>query len=194
MTRRVGVFGGTFDPLHLGHLAIAEWARGRLGLARVLLVPAGRPPHKRTRRVTGAEHRLAMARLAARGNSGFSVSPIEARREGPSFTVDTLRELKARENGAKLYLVIGEDSLGEFSTWRDPGGILALATLVVATRSGGHPRRAGWPPCVWLGNPRLEISSSTLRRRAREGRSLRYLVPDPVIAYILRHRLYGAKP
>ena len=108
--------------------------------------------------------------------------------------VDTLRELKARERGAKLYLLIGEDSWGEFGAWRDPAGILALATLVVATRFGGRPAPAGWPPCVWLDNPRLEIASSTLRLRARAGRSLRYLVPDPVIAYIRRHRLYGAKP
>ena len=191
MTRRVGVFGGTFDPPHLGHLALAEWARGRLGLSRVLFVPAGQPPHKRAGAVTAAKHRMAMTRLATRGNPAFVVSPIEAERKGPSFTVDTLRELKARERGARLVLLIGEDSLGEFSTWRDPDAILALATLAVAERPGSRIRGRR-PPCVWLGNPRLEISSSTLRRRARTGHSLRYLVPETVIAYIRRHRLYGA--
>lgn len=194
MTRRVGVFGGTFDPPHLGHLATAEWARDRLGLARVLFVPAGVPPHKRTRRVTGAEHRLAMTRLAVRGQPAFAVSDLEASRSGPSFTVDTLRELGTRERGAKLYLVIGEDSLDDFGAWRDPGGILARATLAVAARPGVRPRGPRRPPCVWLENPWIDLSSSALRRRAGAGRSLRYLVPDPVIAYIRRHRLYGAKP
>jgi len=191
VTRRVGVFGGTFDPPHLGHLALAEWARGRLGLSRVLFVPAGQPPHKRAGSVSAARHRLAMTRLATRGNPAFVVSPLEAEREGPSFTVDTLRELKRRERGARLVLLIGEDSLDEFSTWRDPDAILTLATLAVAERPGprGRGRR---PPCVWLENPRLDISSSTLRRRVRAGHSLRYLVPDAVIAYIRRHRLYGA--
>jgi len=192
VTRRVGVFGGTFDPPHLGHLALAEWARGRLGLSRVLFVPAGQPPHKRARAVTPATHRLAMTRLAARGNPAFVVSDIEAAREGPSFTVDTLRALKASERGARLVLVLGEDSLDEFGTWRDPAGILKLATLAVAERPGRRAGRTRHPRCTWLGNPRLEISSSVLRRRVREGRSLRYLVPDAVIAYIRRHRLYGA--
>lgn len=193
MTRRVGVFGGTFDPPHVGHLAIAEWARDRLALARVLLVPAGEPPHKRGRPVTAARHRLAMARLAARGNPAFAVSPIEAEREGPSFTVDTLRALRVRERGARLFLVIGADSLDDFPDWRDPEGILELATLAVAERNGAGGRKRSRPPHVRLEFPPLDISSSVLRRRARDGHSLRYLVPDPVIAYIRRHGLYGAR-
>lgn len=195
MTRRVGVFGGTFDPPHLGHLALAEWARDRLRLSRVLFVPAGVPPHKRGRRVTDAAHRLAMTRLAVRGNPSFAVTAIEAERDGPSFTVDTLREVGRREPGARLYLVIGEDSLEEFASWRAPGEILSRARLAVAARPG--PARgpaAGRPPCVWIGSPTLALSSSDLRRRARAGRSLRYLVPDAVIAYIRRHRLYREAP
>lgn len=190
MTRRVGVFGGTFDPPHLGHLAIAEWARERLGLDHVTFVPAGAPPHKR-RGVTAAAHRLAMTRLATRGNRAFRVSPLEARRPGPSFTVDTLRELRRRDRAARLWLLLGEDSLDDFASWHAPEEILGLARLAVAGREGARPGR-GRPPCTWIGNPAIAISSSALRRRARAGRSLRYLVPDPVIAYVARHRLYRA--
>lgn len=191
MTRRVGVFGGTFDPPHLGHLAIAEWARERLGLDHVTFVPAGEPPHKR-RGVTAAPHRLAMTRLAVRGNRAFRVSSLEARRPGPSFTVDTLRELRRRDRATRLWLLLGEDSLDDFASWHAPEEILRLATLAVAGREGAGRRRR--PPCTWIGNPAIAISSSALRRRARAGRSLRYLVPDRVIAYLERHRLYPGTP
>ena len=200
--RRIGLFGGTFDPPHLGHLALAEWARDRLALDRVLFMPAGVPPHKRGRALTGAAHRVAMARLAVRGHSAFAVSTLEARRRGPSFTVDTLRALKAAHPGARLYLLMGADSLDDFASWHEPGEIARLATLVVAARPGaGEPgarrprggRRAGpgaTARIVRLRNPGIELSSSALRALAHAGRSLSYLVPDAVAAYIARHRLY----
>jgi len=198
--RRIGVFGGTFDPPHAGHLALAERARERLGLDRVLFVPAGTPPHKRGRRLSSAGTRAAMTRLALRGHPAFRLSTLELARSGPSFTVDTLRTLRARHPEARLFLLIGEDSLGDFRTWRDPEGIRALATLVVARRPangrGGarrtRLRRAPAPRrgVVWLDNPGLDISSSALRARARAGGSLRYLVPDAVARYVTRHRLY----
>jgi len=194
--RRIGLFGGTFDPPHLGHLALAEWARARLGLERVVFMPAGRPPHKRGRPLTAAAHRLAMTRLAARGNAAFAVSDLEARRRGPSFTVDTLRALRARHPGARLYLLMGADSLADFPTWREPGAIARLATLVVAARPLGarpEPRTGPTARVVMLDNPVLAISSSALRARARAGRSLRYLVPDAVAAYVARHRLYRGR-
>ncbi|HEY6866578.1 MAG TPA: nicotinate-nucleotide adenylyltransferase [Candidatus Eisenbacteria bacterium] len=190
--RRIGLFGGTFDPPHVGHLALAEWAREQLGLDQVLFVPAGTPPHKRGRRHSSAAARVAMTRLAVRGNAAFRLSTLEVRRRGPSFTVDTLRALRARAPGARLYLLMGEDSLVEFSGWREPAAIAALASLAVARRPGrGRRGSAGRPPRVtWLDNPGLELSSSAIRARVRRGRSIRYLVPDAVAAYVRRHGLY----
>ena len=206
MTKRIGLFGGTFDPPHVGHLALAEWARDALRLDRVLFVPAGRPPHKGRARLTGVAHRVAMTRLAVRGERAFTVSAIEARRDGPSFTVDTLRALRRRAPRVRIFLLMGADSLEEFHTWRDPAGIQAMATLVVADRPGAsgkgaaaarRARRPVRPPgvpgarrVVWLENPALEVSSSAIRARLRAGRTVRYLIPDAVVRYIARHRLY----
>ena len=197
MKARLGVFGGTFDPPHLGHLALAEWAREALDLERVLFVPAGQPPHKRGRHVTPARHRLAMTRLAVRGNPAFAVSAIEAKRRGPSFTVETLRALRGRFPRAELWLIVGADSLNELHTWRAPREIVALARLAVAVRPGARRvaesgRRA--PRAVRLENPGIAVSSSALRARSAAGASLRYLVPDAVAAYVRRHRLYRGRP
>ena len=202
--RRIGLFGGTFDPPHVGHLALAEWARDQLRLDHVLFVPAGRPPHKGRARLSPVEHRVAMTRLAVRGNRAFAVSALETRRDGPSFTVDTLRALKRREPHAQIFLLMGADSLAEFHTWRDPEGIATFATLAVAGRPGspGPKRRAGARGAAatrsgaggrriaWLRNPALEVSSSAVRARLGSGRTVRYLVPDAVARYIARHRLY----
>ncbi len=192
---RLGVLGGTFDPPHVGHLMIAEWAREQLSLERVVFVPSGTPPHKLGRARSSATDRLAMTRLAVRGNPAFIVSPIETRRRGPSFTIDTVRALRARHAGARLVLILGADSLDEFHTWRDPDAIAAEATLAVAGRPGVGPVRRGPArrfarAAEWLGNPSFDVSSSMIRSRARGGRSLRYLVTDAVARYIARHRLY----
>jgi nicotinate-nucleotide adenylyltransferase len=204
--RRVGLFGGTFDPPHLGHLVVAQWALDRLKLDRVLFIPSGTPPHKLGRPVTPAADRVAMTRLAVRGNRAFEVSTLEARRRGSSYTVDTLRALRARSGETRVFLLIGEDSLEQFHTWREPESILELATLAVAPRGGRpahstrHARRPGQGAAVpsrrfvWLDSPLILISSSEIRRRSRQGRSLRYLVPEPVAAYIARHRLYRGRP
>ena len=204
--RRIGLFGGTFDPPHLGHLAIAEWARDRLGLARVIFMPSGKPPHKPGDRISSVDDRLKMTRLAVRGVPGFTVSVDEARRRGPSFTIETLSVLRAREPNTRLYLIMGEDSLREFGTWHEPEAILSMARLVVALRPGGkrspgrgsgpgHRSRpgelsAGDSRVTWLDNPGLELSSSSIRAWVRAGRSVRFLVPTSVAHYIRRHRLY----
>jgi nicotinate-nucleotide adenylyltransferase len=200
--RRIGVFGGTFDPPHLGHLAVAEAARDSLELERVVFIPSGLPPHKHDRPVTPARHRVALTRLAVRGNPAFTVSTLETRRGGASYTVDTLRALRSAHPRTKLYLVIGEDSLNDLPSWHQPEEILSLATLAVARRAAplapGERRRArrvrlALPRVrrvVWLDSPLIEISSSALRARARRGASLRYLVPKPVEAYVLRLGLY----
>jgi nicotinate-nucleotide adenylyltransferase len=206
--RRIGLFGGTFDPPHCGHLMLAEWARVRLRLDRVVFVPAGTPPHKRGRRLTEAALRLALTRLAVRGNPAFTVSGYEARRAGPSFTVDTLRHFRARQPAARFYLLMGADSLADFPGWHEPAEIARLATLVVAARPAVPAPGAGALAAasgrallpaglrgrvVLLDNPPVAISSSALRARARAGRSLRYLVPDAVAAYVARHGLYGRR-
>jgi nicotinate-nucleotide adenylyltransferase len=194
--RRIGVFGGTFDPPHVGHLVIAEHAVTQLGLDRVLFVPAGVPPHKRDRAIAKASHRLAMTRRAVRGNRSFEVSTIEVRRRGASYTIETLRAIAAEHRGARLYLVIGEDSLRDFHTWHEPEAILELATLAVAPRPldpnarRRAPRSRTRRGIVRIDSPRLEISSSSIRERIRRGRTVRYLVPDAIAAYIVRHRLY----
>ncbi len=197
--RRIGIFGGTFDPPHIGHLALAECARDRLRLDEVRFVPAGRPPHKPGARITGAEQRVAMARLAVRGNPAFTVSAHEARRGGPSFTIETLRHVSAGAPRTRLFLLMGADSLDDFASWREPEAILRLATLVVAGRPRAAGRRRilrgprGGAPIVRLDNADIDLSSSVVRARVRAGRSVRYLVPDAVSAYIARHRLYRGR-
>jgi nicotinate-nucleotide adenylyltransferase len=188
------LFGGTFDPPHLGHLALAEWARERLGLDHVLFVPAGQPPHKPKAAVSAAAARLAMTRLATRGNRAFRVSTIELGAAKPSFTIDTVRRLTRGAPRTHWYLLIGADSLDDFRTWHEPDGILQHMTLAVAGRPGAGSRRSlRWAkdrPVVWIGNPGLDVSSSMIRERARNGRSIRYLVPDLVARFIAERRLY----
>lgn len=187
------MFGGTFDPPHVGHLALAEWACDALGLDRVLFVPARQPPHKPATAPSPVARRLAMIRLAVRGNPRFAVSTLELERTGPSYTVDTLRALARRHPRAGLHLLIGGDSLGDFPRWREAREIARIATLVVAGRPGVSPaRRAGARTPVVLDNPPLDIASRVLRQRVREGRSIRYLVPELVRRYIARHRLYAS--
>jgi nicotinate-nucleotide adenylyltransferase len=192
---RLGVFGGTFDPPHIGHLALAERARDRLRLDRVLFIPAGQPPHKRRAGMSSAQDRLAMTRLAVRGATAFRVSTMELRAGGPSFTARTVRAL-ARP-GRRIFLLIGGDSLDDFRTWRDYEDILARVTLAVADRPGaGRAASRAWARqrrVSWIGNPPLEVSSTMIRALARELRSMRYLVPDAVARYIERRALYRSR-
>lgn len=196
--RRIGVFGGTFDPPHVGHLALAERARDELGLDRVLFVTAARPPHKGAQPLSRVVHRIAMTRLAVRGFKAFEACDLELLRRGPSYTVDTLRALHGAHPGAALWLLLGEDSLRGFPTWKQPAEILELARLAIAPRSPGAGRKRSIPRSpaglaqrlTWLPGPVLEVSSSDLRERAQRGASLSVLVPEPVVRYVRRHRLY----
>jgi nicotinate-nucleotide adenylyltransferase len=192
---RIGVFGGSFDPPHNGHLALAEWARRELELEQVVFVPAGTPPHKRAAGLSSVHHRVAMTRLAVRENPAFTVSTIEARRRGPSYTADTLAALAAVWPGAQLHLLMGADMFATFDRWREPAAIAARAVLVIAGRPGARRRIVSREAkrglgVVWLSNPGLEVSSSALRERIAAGQGARYLVPDAVERYIARHRLY----
>jgi nicotinate-nucleotide adenylyltransferase len=181
---RVGVFGGTFDPVHVGHLAIANAALEELGLDRVYFVPARRSPLKRDGPIAGPEDRLAMLSAAIADEPRFRVSRIELDREGPSFTVETLKDL-SREG--QLFLILGSDAFADFTRWREPERIRELATVVLAARPGAPNA----PVDVrMLDSPLMDISSRELRARAARGRSLRYLVPDAALRYIEEHRLY----
>lgn len=192
---RIGVFGGTFDPPHLAHLVVAETVRDAFGLDRVLWVPNGHPPHKPAEALTPPAHRLAMTRLAVAGHDAFAVSTVEMDADGARYTVDTLRLLGEALPGAELALIIGGDSLAAFGTWRAPEQILARAPLLVYHRPGEDPAvPAGLPPgrVRAVEAPLLGISSTALRARVRAGRSIRYLVPDAVAAYIRDEGLYRA--
>ncbi len=196
---RIGILGGTFDPPHIGHLIIAEEAREKLELDRVYFIPARQPPHKLGQPVTPLEDRVAMLRLALRYNPFFSLSLIEADRPGPSYTSDTLRELRADfppETG--LFFIMGMDSLEQLPTWHEPREIVALCMLAVLGRPGytadlealeqqipGIKSRV-----VFIPAPEIELSSSELEARIRAGQSVRYLVPDGVPDYITEHHLY----
>lgn len=195
------MLGGTFDPVHYGHLRLAETARGaeRLSLDRILFVPAGQPWRKSDRAVSHPSHRAAMLGLAIEGNSAFEMSTLEVEREGPSYTVDTLEILHEHHPGSELFLVLGEDALADLPNWRDPDRIIRLAWLAVASRSNSSPERLTKPesltPGAWervlsLPMEALEISGSGIRENVRRGFSIRYLVPEAVRLYIEDHGLY----
>lgn len=189
---RTGIFGGTFDPVHLGHLLVAIDLQSTLSLKRILFVPAARPPHKRTP-VASFAHRLAMLELAVSNWPGLEICSLEARRPGPSYTVDTLRELRASYRDS-LYLIVGYDQYQEMSTWHEPHEISRLARIVVASRPGfarpplypGH----NFHRVRFVETIAVDISAAAIRSRLAKGESVRYLVPSPVWHYIIRHQIY----
>lgn len=190
---KLGVFGGTFDPVHHGHLIVAEYVRERVGLDRVLFIPTLISPHKVDAPVTSPVHRLAMLRAAVKSNPFFQVSDMEIERGGVSYTVDTLR-LMGEENATdEFFLLIGADNLAEFRSWKDPGGIVKRARLVVMNRPGfaGTPADLSLPEdIIQCPVPSIDISATEIRRRVQKGLTISYLVPASVYRYIERHRLY----
>jgi len=191
---KTAVFGGTFDPIHVVHLVIAEQVREILNIDQVLFVPAGRPPHKKSAE-TESMHRLEMVRLATADNPNFAVTDLELEGNGPSYTVETLRQMRERGLGGieDVYLLIGGDSLREFDTWKDWQEILDICTLVVVPRPGVRiegPIEAMKRAEILYEMPLLDISSTVIRQRLQEGKSIRYLVTDPVWHYIDQHALY----
>jgi nicotinate-nucleotide adenylyltransferase len=195
------VLGGTFNPPTLGHLAIAGHAREQLGLERVLLMPAGSPPHKRIDEDPGSQRRLEMCRLLVRGAEGLAVCALETEREGPSYTVDTLRELHVRHPEAELTFIVGADVASTLPSWREPPALLELATLAVAQRPGsdrgevlsalaslGASKRVRF-----LDAPLIDVSSSRARERAAAGEPIERLVGADVADYVAEHALYGAR-
>lgn len=193
LSGRVGLFGGSFNPPHVGHLAVAEGAREAAALDRVLWMPAATPPHKQGHDLPAGAHRLAMTRLATDDHDAFDVSGLELRRAGVSYTVDTLRALRAEHPDAELLLLIGGDSLAQFHSWREPAAILDLAGLLVYPRPGfdlSAVSEAVRRRVTLLDRPLLDLSSTDVRGLLRAGRSARYLIPDAVLAYAAEHGLY----
>lgn len=200
---RVGILGGTFNPPHLGHLVCAQEAYLQLRLARVMLIPAGIPPHKPVDDEPGAPHRLEMCRIAVEGEEErFEVSDIEVLRAGPSYTVDTLQELHSRIPDSELFLILGADIAVGLPGWHEPERVLSLATVAVAERAGtAHEavERAiddvqGGDRAQFFDMPEIGISSTMLRERVRRGEPTRYLLPDAVREYIDRNQLYRGSP
>lgn len=199
---RWGILGGTFDPIHYGHLAIAESVREELGLAGILFVPAGLPPHKPDRIVSAPSHRAAMVELAIADNPAFRLSRIELDRSGPSYSVDTVRlllEADAEASPERYVFIVSVEALASLHTWREPRRLLELSVLGVVPRLGARSPGRAWiaehfpgqeDRVLFLDGPELGHSASDIRRRASQGRSIRYLVPPAVEAYITEHSLY----
>jgi nicotinate-nucleotide adenylyltransferase len=197
----VGILGGTFNPPHIGHLVCAQEARSQLGLERVVLMPVHTPPHKAALDDPGPEARLALCQAAVAGDDELEVSALEIERGGPSYTVDTLRALHGSREGDDLTFIVGGDMASSLPSWREPGAVLELARVAVAEREE-HRRheiaervgelRGADERIVFFTMPRLDISSSDIRRRIAEGRPIRWLVPAEVCDEIERRGLYGA--
>jgi nicotinate-nucleotide adenylyltransferase len=185
----IGLFGGSFDPVHHGHLIVARIAAETLGLAEVRFLPAREQPFKIGRHAAAAEHRTAMLRLAIEGAPGFALETIELEREGASYTVDTLRALRAREPGMELALLIGADAAADFPKWREASAVADLVRVVVFDRAGA-PSVALHGAWRTIDVPAIEISATEIRRRARQALSIRYWVPDAVAEYVAAHGLY----
>jgi nicotinate-nucleotide adenylyltransferase len=197
---RLGIFGGTFDPVHNGHLLLAEQCREQCRLDQVWFVPAGVPPHKLARTLAAGKARAEMLELAVAGHDSLRVDRRELDRNDPCYTVETLASLKVEDPSRELYFLMGADSLSEFPTWREPRRIVELAELAVVNRGGEadpelEPVRALLPESLisrihFVTIPGVDVSSSDIRLRVREGKSIRFMVPRAVECYIQTHGLY----
>lgn len=185
----IGLFGGSFDPIHHGHLIVAQVAREQLGLDEVRFVPAREQPFKRGRHNSSADHRAAMLRIALSGSSGFSLEPSELNRPGPSYTVDTLEELRRRDPSADLVLLLGADAAAELPAWHRAERVRELARVIVFARPGAKVPESSWISGT-IEVPAINISATGIRERVRRGQPIRYWVPDGVAEYISSHRLY----
>jgi len=191
----IGIFGGTFDPIHIGHLIIAEQAWQSAGLDEVWFIPAASPPHKPGQDITPAEHRVEMVRLAIRDHPKFRLSTVELQRPGPSYTVDTVRQLCAQHPRDRFFLIVGGDMVNDLPNWYKIEEILQLVDIIGHARPG--TTTGDLPPeiaekVIWVQDPvTVNVSSTQIRRQLASGASVRYLLPEPVRKYIKGTRLYG---
>ncbi|MDU4961913.1 MAG: nicotinate-nucleotide adenylyltransferase [Sporomusaceae bacterium] len=199
--QRLGIMGGTFDPIHHGHLITAEFVRTELDLDKVLFIPAGSPPHKQGKPITATAHRYAMTQLATQSNPFFEVLPVEIERSGLSYTIDTVRRLLQQYGfDTELFCIAGADAIRDLLTWKDAEALLDLCCFAAAGRPGDSDAAAatlarlgekGRRRIIRVDTPQLDISATAIRERLRRGLSVRYLVPDTVAAYIDKERLYA---
>ena len=201
---RLGILGGTFDPIHIGHLAMAQAVLETMKLDKIFFVPCHLPPRKSARGVTAAVHRYEMVRRAIQGNPGFAVSPFEKENPGRSYTIDTVRHFARKFPGARLFFAIGADAYTSLGTWKDINGILGIVDFVVVNRPGDAPpllscdsktrgRTGRGIRHLSVVMPGMDISSSYIRQCVRWGKSIRYFVPQGVLRYIENHKLYQAQ-
>lgn len=197
---RIGILGGTFDPIHLGHLIIAEEVRIKLGLSEIIFIPTGQPWLKVDHRVTPAIQRTEIVRLAIEGNPYFKLCTLEVERTGPSYSVDTVAALREKLGAHPLFFILGSDSIAELHLWKEPSRLVQMCKLVVVPRVGLSPPDVNSleiaipgvsDRVIQLDAPVIDISSSEIRKRLAQGLSVRYLVPDEVGRYIARKELYG---
>ncbi len=200
--KRIGIYGGTFDPVHLGHLVLAEQCREQCRLDEVWFVPAGTPPHKTDTEISSSQRRREMLELAVAGHESFRIQTLELDRPGLSYTVDTLQTFHDQQPDAELFLLMGADSVHDLPGWREPQRILQLACVVAVNRGRQNidlaeavrhlgPQSAGRVLSITM--PAIEIASRDIRQRVHAGKSIRYLVPRAVEVYIAQHRLYAAE-
>lgn len=194
--QRIGIMGGTFDPIHNGHLVAASEVGYRFGLDRVVFVPTGQPWQKSSRKVTPAEHRYLMTVIATASNPSFGVSRVDIDRGGPTYTIDTLRDLRKQYPDAELYFITGADALNSIMSWHDWEQMFDMAYFVGVTRPGFELTDKQLPPeqqerVMLIDVPAMAISSTDCRRRAHEGQPVWYLVPDGVVQYINKNNLYS---
>ncbi len=197
---KIGILGGTFDPIHLGHLILAETARDRFGLDKVLFIPAGKPYFKDTNSVSDADYRADMVKIAVEGNDAFDFSDIELKREGATYTVNTLTELNKIYPDDELFFIVGSDTLYQIEDWKDPAKVLELATILIASRSAVgedvqakiHDLQDTFPGSKFekLNMLNIDISSTNVRAKVKANASIKYLVPDEVAEYIGKNNLY----
>ncbi len=190
--KRLGILGGTFDPIHLGHLAMAQIVLEKMKLDKIFFVPCQLPPHKSARGVTPAFHRYEMVHRAIQGNPGFAVSPFEIEKPGKSYTIDTVRYFSGFFPGARLFFIVGFDSFVTLKDWRKIEEILKIVDFVVVNRPGSfHNRQAIKHHTIVM--PGMDVSSSYIRQCLRQQKSIRYFVPQGVLRYIENHKLYQAR-
>ena len=186
---KIGILGGTFNPVHIGHLILAEEAREKLSLGKIIFVPANLPPHKDNGDIAAAESRLRMLKLSVKGNKYFGVSDTEIKRQGRSYTIDTIKEFKQKYPADELYFIIGSDLLTYLDEWKDLNEINKLVKFIAATRPGYPLEKI--PACIQtLGIRAVDVSGFEVRRCIKENKSFRYLVPEAVFKYINKKRLY----
>jgi nicotinate-nucleotide adenylyltransferase len=194
LLQKLGLFGGTFDPVHNGHLRIALCSKKQLNLNSVIFLPARVPPHKKGKVITSPHHRLAMLKLVLHGYPGFQISRYDLNRRAPAYTIDTLRYFKRTYPRALFFFMMGSDSLRDFPGWKDPQEILQLCRLAVVPRPGFSAPRIAQSlrdQIHWINSNGVNVSSTFLRRRLKEGKNVRRFIPVPVVNYIQRHSLYG---